>query len=95
MVLVSLALGIGANTASFNAVSGLLIRTSLRAGNPEILFEQPYYSANGRSYAIHPDGQRFLMIKEGDQTDGTIAERQLVFVLNWLEALQARVPTGR
>ena len=60
------------------------------------MFEEDYVQANGRSYDISPDGQRFLVIKEGGQADGSVAERQqLVIVLNWFSELQARVPTGR
>ena len=34
--------------------------------SPEVLFLGSYYfSAINRQYDIHPDGQRFLMIKEG------------------------------
>ena len=46
----------------------------------------------GRSYDISPDGQRFLMIKEGG-ADGTAALASLIVVQNWFEELKRFVPT--
>ena len=46
----------------------------------------------GRTYDISPDGERFLMIKEGglgDETEPT----QLILVQNWFEELNRLVPT--
>ena len=63
-------------------------------GNPEVLFEDGYLRASGRTYDISPDGQRFLMVSEGSEADGTTAETQLVMVTNWFEELEARVPTN-
>ena len=50
-------------------------------------------SLSGRSYDIAPDGQRFLMIKEGGGADQTAAPPSLVVVQHWLEELKRLVPT--
>ncbi len=42
---------------------------------------------------ISPDGQRFLMIKEGEQTADTSEPTQLIVVENWFEELKRLVPT--
>ena len=47
----------------------------------------------GRTYDIAPDGQRFLMIKEGSGADQAAAPRSLIVVLNWAEELKRLVPT--
>ena len=47
----------------------------------------------GRTYDIAPDGQRFLMIKDGSGADAPAAPRNLVLVLNWVEELRRLVPT--
>ena len=67
---------------------------SFRRGTPTMLFGGGYLVALGHSYDIHPDGQRFLMVKDSGQADG-FAKNELVIVLNWFAELQARVPTGR
>ena len=61
-------------------------------GNPELLFDLGAYTYHlGRNYAMTPDGERFLMIKEdgGDETSS-----ELILVLNWVEELKQRVPTN-
>ena len=81
--------------------SGAVMSTSVedgstfRAGNPTRLFEGPYFAnlnAAGRTYDVSPDGQRFLMIKEGASTDATSAPREIVVVQNWTEELKRLVP---
>ncbi len=59
--------------------------------SPEVLFSGTYYSGLGRNYDIHPDGQRFLMIKAVGATEET--RQELIFVLNWFEELKRLVPT--
>jgi serine/threonine-protein kinase len=61
------------------------------AGNPEILFTGNYLSYPGRHYAIHPDGQRFLMTTQGEYT-GELRQ-ELIVVQNWFEELKRLVPT--
>ncbi|MDA2927271.1 hypothetical protein MYX78_08575 [Acidobacteria bacterium AH-259-G07] len=63
------------------------------AGSREVLFRGRYFIGPGRHYDISPDGQRFLMIKEGGQTEDTSAPTQLIIVLNWFEELKRLVPT--
>jgi serine/threonine-protein kinase len=52
------------------------------SGQPEPAFSGPYatYSTH-TNYDVHPDGNRFAMIKVGD------SESQLVIVMNWFEVL--------
>ena len=64
------------------------------AGVPQVLFAGPYYygNANTRAYDITPDGQRFLMLKEIEQTDETATASEIYVVQNWTEELKERVP---
>ena len=55
----------------------------------------PSLHRSPRSYDIHPDGQRFLMIKEAPQTEEASAPTELILVLNWSEELKRLVPTDR
>jgi len=41
-----------------------------------------------------PDGRRFLMIKENEQTEEASAPTQLIIVLNWFEELKRLELTG-
>jgi serine/threonine-protein kinase len=61
------------------------------AGTPAKVFDAAKYSSWSppRNYDVSPDGQRFLMIKDGPVRD------QLVVVERWFEELKARVPPGR
>ena len=63
------------------------------AAKPEMLFEGNYWKwSPAPSYDITPDGQRFVMIKEGGPESE--APAQINIVLNWFEELKQRVPTG-
>ena len=62
--------------------------SSFSHGASKELFAKPYHYADGRQYDVHPDGKRFLMIKQVEQ-----AEPQLIIVLNWFEELKRLVPT--
>jgi eukaryotic-like serine/threonine-protein kinase len=69
------------------------------AGKPRKLFEGPYLPrttlptlATMPNYDVSPDGQRFLMVKGGEQ--GAAAPTQINVVLNWSEELKRRVPSG-
>ena len=74
--------------------NSLAIRNGWRAGKPRMLFEAPYVptAATLSNYDVSPDGQRFLMLKPGEQTQ---AATQINVVLNWSEELKRRVPTGK
>jgi hypothetical protein len=55
-----------------------------------------FYNAGllGRTYDVSPDGQGFLMIKEGGGADQTVAPTQIVVIQNWVEELKRLVPTN-
>jgi hypothetical protein len=57
------------------------------AGTPVKVFDAAKYSSwyPPRNYDVSPDGQRFLMIKDGPPA-------QLIVVQHWFEAVKARVP---
>jgi len=66
------------------------------AGKPAMLFEKEYaasqFPATGIAYDVSPDGQRFLMVKEIEQSSSAT---QINVVLNWFEELKRRVPSGK
>ena len=67
-------------------------------GNPRVLFEGSYVPessspGDARSYALTPDGQRFLMMKEERPPDAGSRATQIVVILNWVEELKRLVPT--
>ena len=63
-----------------------------------MLFETQYYFyLSQRTYDIAPDGQRFLMVKEGsaagsDADDPFAGLTQIHVVQNWTQELLERVP---
>ncbi len=62
------------------------VRIDLATGTPQVpveLFAGPYMS--GANYAVHPTGERFLMIKP--RTDAAF-RREIVVVVNWIAELQ-------
>jgi serine/threonine-protein kinase len=76
---------------------------TFKPGNPKVLFRGKYLGslpANGVPWDVHPDGKRFLMIKEIGKTGsasvdgGTKAAgpRKINIVVNWFEELKQRVP---
>jgi serine/threonine-protein kinase len=65
-------------------------------GKPEVLFEldgRYLIRAPGQNHDISPDGLRFLMITEGEQTK--TAPAAINVVLNWFEELKQLLPTGK
>jgi hypothetical protein len=64
---------------------------SFSAGTPKMLFEGPYLPTPGTfpNYDVSLDGQRFLMLKSGEQE---YAPAQIHVVLNWFREFQQRVP---
>ena len=65
------------------------------AATPTVVLKEGYFTNLnwwGRSYDISPDGQRFLMIKEG-AADGTAAPASIIVVQHWVEELKRLVPT--
>jgi serine/threonine-protein kinase len=68
-------------------VVGIKTEPNFTAGSPEVLFTGRYTtSVLVTNYDISPDGQRFLMIKEGE------GSAQINVVLNWFEELKRLVP---
>jgi serine/threonine-protein kinase len=68
---------------------------SWSATTPTLLVKEGYVTTPalvGRTYDVSPDGQRFLMMKEGGGTDQTVAPLQLIVVQNWTEELKRLVP---
>jgi serine/threonine-protein kinase len=59
-------------------------------GAPTKLFDAP--SASGAGFTVHPDGQRFLMVKDAPR-DPNAPVPQIVVVVGWFEELKSRLPT--
>ena len=83
-----------------NSVMAVTVKTepTLSLGLPEMLFQSKYLGLtdiSGTPWGIHPDGDRFLMIKPpagtGETTTAT-GPRKINIILNWLEELKERVP---
>ena len=64
---------------------------SFSAGAPRLLFERKYERSPvpAANYDVSPDGQRFLMVKEGGSEP---PPSQINVVINWFEELKRRVP---
>ena len=83
--------------------TGALMRVGVERGpswaatTPTMLVKEGYFTIPGgnpgRTYDISPDGQRFLMIKEGGGTDQTAAPPQIIVVQHFDEELKRLVPT--
>jgi hypothetical protein len=73
------------------------VRTDQRftVGNRAVVFEGSYATPaiGGRTYNASPDGQRFLMIKEG-AADDAASRAQIIYVQNFFEELRRLVPTN-
>jgi len=83
---------------SGNRVMVVSIQTrdrTLNTGKPRVLFEGSYASHSNptgfQTYDISPDGERFLMLKEGELAQ---QQGQINVVLNWFEELKRVVPTN-
>ncbi len=81
--------------------TGALMRAGVTCGptwmptTPTVVVKEGYYTIPqwwGLSYAIAPDAQRFLMLKEGSGGDGTAAAPSIIVVQNWIEELRRLVP---
>jgi serine/threonine-protein kinase len=73
------------------------IRTqpTFSAGKPRLLFETPQaafqaFGAVGADYSVSADGQRFLMVRPGEQAQTSLT--QINVVMNWFEELKRRAP---
>jgi hypothetical protein len=73
---------------------------TFKRGNPKTLFQRTYLSSTYQTitftpWDIHPDGKRFLMIKEtapSGETPAAEVPRKINIVTNWFEELKQRVP---
>ena len=81
-----------------DAVMAVPVKTEpdLKIGSPKVLFQKQYdYGLGpvGNTWDIHPDGDRFLMMKpiEGD-TASTRSIRKIKIILNWFKELKEKVP---
>jgi hypothetical protein len=83
-----------------NSVMAVSVETNptLSFGTPKTLFRSACVGATvggGTPWDIHPDGKRFLMMKEPVSTGAAPAAagpRKINIVLNWTEELKQRVP---
>ncbi len=64
--------------------------TGLAVGSPSLVAKGAFAASEpwGRNYDITPDGERFLMIMEGEPTPAPI---RFVITLNWFDELKAKV----
>jgi serine/threonine-protein kinase len=60
-----------------------------RAERPRLLFESAFVNVPGSSYAVSPDGARFLLIEGAPQE----VRDRIHLVLNWFEELKAKTAT--
>jgi hypothetical protein len=64
---------------------------------PTLLVKEGYFTIPvgfpGRTYDVSPDGQRFLVFKQGGGTAQTAAPPQLIVVQHRTEELKRVVPT--
>ena len=78
-----------------NTLTAVPVRTTptFSAGTPTKLFGVRHVPGGaGRTYDVSPDGQRFLVIKDGASGDQTSTPSSIVVVVNWSEELKQRVP---
>ena len=55
-------------------------------GNPTV--------GTGRNFDVSPDGQRFLVVRQAQSSDGAPAVPGFIYVQNWFEELTRLVPTN-
>ena len=85
----------------YRAPNGMMVvpvlstEPTFRAGDPEVLFDTQYFAQGTfRTYDLHPDGQRFLLVKDAALSDdsGTSTQPQIILIQNWSGKLQRIVP---
>jgi len=78
-----------------NSLTAVPVSTSGRTfaqGRPVQLLDTKYVEPNfARYYDVSPDGQRFLMVKDGAPVDLNQTPATMVVVLNWFEELKQHV----
>ncbi len=74
-------------------------RPSWEASTPSEVVKAGYMTSPGgspgRTYDISPDGQRFLLIKQGAAPGENAPHAKLILALNWTEDLRRLVPSSR
>jgi serine/threonine-protein kinase len=66
--------------------------TPFRVGRPRLLFEGPYISVPGFSWALAPDGERFLVLENPEQFR---ARRELTVVTRFFDEVRRRIGARR
>jgi class 3 adenylate cyclase/Tol biopolymer transport system component len=66
----------------------IVFEPSFSSGIPTLLFHGPYINVRGYSYDIHPDGNRFLLIKPISQIR---TSTRIKVVKNWFEEVKGLV----
>ena len=79
---------------SGDSLMAVPVRTesAFEAGSAAVLFTGSYRARNGRMYDIAPDGQRFLMVKQLETSEGGLVNH-VILVENWFEELKRLAPT--
>jgi len=79
---------------SGDAMMAVAIETkpSFKAGVPQKLFPDTYYSTVGHNYDVSPDGKRLLMVKGANTASKSGMLQRINIVVNWFEELKQRVP---
>ena len=68
---------------------------TFKFGQSKVLFQGTYDASHDRPWDIHPDGDKFLMLKPTQTLDETFvdeAPHRIIIVTNWFEELKQRVP---
>ena len=69
---------------------------TFKQGTSEVLFDTARYEGDtnrNRRMDVSPDGQHFLMFKEGSGLEENDAPAHIIIELNWLDELQRLVPS--
>jgi serine/threonine protein kinase len=82
-------------TTTSDAAMRVAVETqpTFKSGKPEVLFRGTYvgFYPSDFPWDIHPDGKRFLMMKEAGAASAEGGPRKINIVLNWFEELKQRV----
>ena len=73
-------------------VGGVRSRIRFCPGARRELFEALFTGAQGRMYDVSPNGERFLMLRDGANLSEDVPQPQIIVVENWFEELKERVP---
>lgn len=81
-------ISIASQSAFLNEIE---LEGELTLGEPKLLLEKSGVLSEYSGFDVAPDGQRFVMIEEGESQP---APTQLVLIQNWDEELKRLVPTN-